>query len=271
MFDLLARMRADLAVVATEQRAGWSAAAQCDRVRELAELRDRVDAELVRAVAQWDGERGWELDGRTPANWLAHHTPLTRTDVNGLVRAARLVREHEATRAALADGSLTAAKLDRITVGTRQREEVYAEREQSLLDAAATLDLADFTVVTRRWRDLADDAVANQDAYALQERRFLHTSKTLLAALEASTQSIPTTAHPTAAPARSATPTSCSSRAPTSTAVQGRRRAAFPGRPWSSTSGCSCTGEAAQRRSSCSRRAVSSSGWGPWARAPRGG
>jgi len=180
VFDALDRVLAGLAELASEARAGWPAEAQSERVRGLADLRERVEAELVRAVAQWDAERAWEADGALhPASWLANRTPMTRAAASQLVRCARLVREHDATAEALAAGTVTAAHVATIATVTRNREDLYAEGEQEVLSVAGTLTPEQFTRAARHWRSLADDAAASQDAYAVHERRFFHLSKTL--------------------------------------------------------------------------------------------
>jgi hypothetical protein len=180
VFDALERIRADLAVVVKEERAGWAASAQSARVQELAALRERVDAELVRAVSQWDAERCWEVDGLfSPSSWLRHFTALDRAEAHRVVRSARLVREHDATAAALAAGTITSTHVAALGSATRNREDFYADGEQVLLDAATTLSLDGFTRVVQHWRSLADDALAHHDAYAIHERRHLHASKTM--------------------------------------------------------------------------------------------
>ena len=76
MFDALERIRAGLRGVANKTRAGWPAAAQSQRVIDLADLADRVDAELLRAVGQWDAEGCWAEDGAVNASsWLAQAHP----------------------------------------------------------------------------------------------------------------------------------------------------------------------------------------------------
>jgi hypothetical protein len=184
MFDALQRIRADLAAVAEESRAGWPAAAQTERVRELAEIRERIDAEIIRTVGQWDAEGCWADDGAlSAASWLAEHTPMNRATANRIVRSARLVREHEATAEALASGAVSSVHVDTIATVTRNREDLYPEGEDALLTAAEVLGADDFTVVARHWRSLADDAAGNQDAFGVHERRFFHLSKTLFGTL----------------------------------------------------------------------------------------
>jgi hypothetical protein len=104
---------------------------------------------------------------------------MTRAAANQLVRSARLVREHDATAAALAEGTVTAAHVATIATATRNREDLYREGEQEVLSVAHTLTPEEFTRAARYWRSLADDAAASGDAYAVHERAFLHVSKTV--------------------------------------------------------------------------------------------
>jgi hypothetical protein len=104
---------------------------------------------------------------------------MSRAEANRLVRSARLVREHATTAAALASGAVSCTQIDTLATLTRNREDLYPEGEDALLTAAEILSADDFASVARQWRSLADDALANEDAFATHERRYLHASKTL--------------------------------------------------------------------------------------------
>ena len=184
MFDALERIRADLANLASESRAGWSAGAQSDELTALVELGERVDAVLMNAVGQWDAEGCWAEDGAvSAAAWLATNTSMSRAAATRLVRAARLLREHDVTAAALASGVVTSVQVDTIAAVTRNREDLYSAGEAALLALAQTLGADAFVKVARYWRSCADDALGNEDAFAVHERRHLHVSKTLFGTL----------------------------------------------------------------------------------------
>ena len=70
--DPVAEIHRSLAELSAEDRAGWSAEAQSARVRELAEVVERFQAELARAVAAWDASRAWEADGALERPIVAH-------------------------------------------------------------------------------------------------------------------------------------------------------------------------------------------------------
>lgn len=148
VFDRLERIRADLAAVREEALAGLPTCVQSTSVRELAALRDRVDAELIRSVGQWDVEGCWADDGAaSPAAWLTEHAGLRRGDARRLLRTARLVREHDATADALANGEISATAVGTIAAVTRHREDLYAQSEAGLLRMAASLSAEEFRAV----------------------------------------------------------------------------------------------------------------------------
>lgn len=180
MFDPVARIRAAIAELSSERQAGLPAAAQSQRVRDLVELKDQLDAELVLWSGQWDAEGCWAEDGAvSAAAWLATGTSMSRASATRLVRSARLVREHDATAAALASGAITSTQVDTIATLTRNREDLYADGERALLAVAETLGADGFARAARYWRSCADDALADADAFAVHERRHFHASKTI--------------------------------------------------------------------------------------------
>jgi hypothetical protein len=169
--DPIVRMREAVAEVAAEDRREWSAAARSARVAELVEAEERLHAELLRCVGEWDAQADWAVDGMlSPRMWLKHHTPVTGVQASRLVSGARLVRRNEATGTALADGDISSAHVDVLAPMVRGREEEYAEHEVTLVDAARALTADDVAVVARRWREIVDD---DMDARRTFERRGL--------------------------------------------------------------------------------------------------
>jgi hypothetical protein len=177
--DAAVELRAVLTRLAGEDRSGWSGPARVDRAVELVWLRDRLDAEVVRAVGDADRDAAWQGAGAVSAvSWLAHAAPVGRPAAARLVRAARLARDHEATGTALAEGDVSVAHVDELARVVRDREEVFVEHERALLDSARALAPKAFAVVARRWAELADDRLATRDAYEKFSRRHLHVSTT---------------------------------------------------------------------------------------------
>jgi hypothetical protein len=167
-------IRDGLIALSAEDRRSWSAAAHTERLLALRELQERVDAEMVRCVAGWDAAAAWaEGTARGPKSWLASCARMTHAEADRLLTSARLVRDHEATARALADGVISARHVEALAVSARQRADLYAEYEVQLLEAARTVEVQDFPNVTRRWRELVDDDRSARDAaFAFARRGF---------------------------------------------------------------------------------------------------
>jgi hypothetical protein len=90
-----------------------------------------------------------------------------------------LVRRHDRTAKALSAGDLTTSHVDALArAAANGRDELYAEHEDQLLDAAAKVGPRDFEQVAARWRVLADDLLARHDANAQFDSRRIYLSKT---------------------------------------------------------------------------------------------
>jgi hypothetical protein len=177
---VIEQLQAAVDAVAAEDRDGWSGPALSAQLLELLTQNERLEAEIVRVAAQWDGVQAWAGDDAlTPAAWLVEHASLTRARANRLVRSARLVRDHEQTADALASGAMSCSHVEVLADATKNREDLYAEHEAVLVEAARTTRPEAFRHAARYWRSLADDALAATDAYARFERRHLHASATL--------------------------------------------------------------------------------------------
>ena len=152
--------------LAGEDRRDWAGAARSERVVGLARIVERAQADLVGATAEWDGQLDWTADGAcSPATWLARHAPVSKGKADRLVRCARLVRRHDRTAKALAAGDLSSQHLEVLADTTRRREDLYADHEDVLLDAAAALDVDDFRTAAESWRQHADAVRANREAF----------------------------------------------------------------------------------------------------------
>ncbi len=172
MFDQLAN-------VAAEDRSRWSPQARSARLLELLKARERLEAETLRCLGEWDAARAWTEDGAwTPQAWLVHRAPVTKSEAARLVRTARLARDHERTAKLLSTGDVSASHVDVMARAARHREECFAEHEDALLDAARAMPPDAFRHVARRWRSLADDALADDEAFDAFKARRLHCSAT---------------------------------------------------------------------------------------------
>ena len=160
--------------LAGEDRSGWSGAARSERVLGLMEAAERLQAELLRAVGEWDRVAAWGEDGAlSPVAWLAYRTPATKGTAARLVRSARLVRRDERVAAAVAEGRISSAHVEVIADAIRRREDVYEEHGAVLVELAEQVVPQDFATVARSWRNLADDVIATDDAHAEHLHRSL--------------------------------------------------------------------------------------------------
>ena len=184
MFDMecsdpLDLVREGLARLAAEDRSTWSSAARSDRLLELHQVGERLEAETIRCAAVWDAVGAWAEDSALSAPaWLAARAKVSRPAAVRLMRSARLVREHDATAAALAAGVVSVAHVESLALAAHDRGELYAEHEPVLLNAAEALSPQDFHAVARRWRELADDELSRTEAAAAFERRAFQVSET---------------------------------------------------------------------------------------------
>ncbi|HEX5587519.1 MAG TPA: DUF222 domain-containing protein [Acidimicrobiia bacterium] len=170
--DPLELLREGVEALASEDRREWNGAARSDRLLEILGSLDRLHAEALRAIGEWDARQDWLADGALSApSWLAQRAAVAKSRANQLVRAARLAFRHERTGKALAAGDVSAAQVEVLALAAKGRERLYARDEDVLLDIAPTLSVDDFTTAAKYWRAAADDELAQRDAHlAFQER-----------------------------------------------------------------------------------------------------
>jgi hypothetical protein len=173
-------IREGLARLSAEDRSTWSRAARSARLLELREVQERADAEVLRTIGGWDAAAAWADEADLgPVAWLASKGSMTRQEARNVLRTSRFVRDHQRTAEALASGEISEAHVEALAAVAHRRGELYEAHEQTLVDAAKRVAVQDFGVVTRRWRALADDALARDDAAFAFERRGLHFLPTL--------------------------------------------------------------------------------------------
>jgi hypothetical protein len=178
MFDR-APLRSALTALADEDRSSWSAGARAARLIELRAAQERLDAQVLRAVADCDAVDAWQADCLHAVSWLASKTGLVRNAAARLVKTARFVARHPQTAKALDAADVTVPHVEMLAAVAHRREDLYDEHETVLLDAAATVEVQDFPRVARQWASLADDELARRDAaFAFDQRgiTFSHTT-----------------------------------------------------------------------------------------------
>jgi hypothetical protein len=179
--DPVLAVRLSLASLSSEDREGWLESALSARVVELMEIRERLDAEILRLVGVWDRDRAWEIDGAlSPRSWLAHRTSVTDVEAGRLVKSARIVERHDGLSAALADGDITVGHVSTIArFASKEREPLLADHEETLVQEASRLAVGDFATVMRHWASLADDQLARDSFMNKWERRRFNVSASL--------------------------------------------------------------------------------------------
>ena len=84
-----------------------------DRVALLVAARNRLDAELTRAVRHAELTRAAEHDGlKSMRSWLIGHASLAPTEASRIVRSGRALAHFPALAAGFADGEVSAAQVD---------------------------------------------------------------------------------------------------------------------------------------------------------------
>jgi hypothetical protein len=89
----------------------------------------------------------------------------------------RLCRRFPVTGQAVADGRVSSAHLEVLAPMVRRREDQYAANEETLVDAAERFSVDEFGRVAQKWRELADDDLADDDAAEVVNHRFVHLSR----------------------------------------------------------------------------------------------
>jgi hypothetical protein len=160
--DPMALIRAGLGEVAGRDRADWTSDALSEELVGLLEVRERLDAAIIRTPAEWKRRRAWEADGSLSAvAWLTYRAPIGRSEARRLVKTTRVIDDAPLLGEALADGDTTTAHVQALaSVMSDRRRPLLADHEQVLADQAGELSIRDFTVLVRRWAAIADDYLA---------------------------------------------------------------------------------------------------------------
>jgi hypothetical protein len=165
MFDPVEGCHLGLKELADEDRSSWSPAARADRVRDLAVLAERTQAELVRAVGDWDTGKDWALDGQLSAPaWLAWQTPMVKTHGGRVVADAEFLARHPDIAHLLAGGDIAVPHVTAMARAEHHHEPEFAICKDSLLESARVLNPTDFAAVCRNWATLVDDRAPRDHA-----------------------------------------------------------------------------------------------------------
>ena len=159
MFDPVAELRVGIKGLAAEERHGWSSLARSDRVLDVLGATERLEAERVRAVAEWDAAGAWADDGATgPIPWLTHRFVMTRPEAQLLVKTASLYARHPQVAAALDGDEIQVLHVRLLAQAEHKREAAFAACVDAMVEAARRLaTLAEFGGFLDDWIDAVDD------------------------------------------------------------------------------------------------------------------
>jgi len=179
------QLRSGIDGLSAEDRDHWSSAALTERLTDAVELRDRLDAEVLRLTGEWDRRRAWEADGALSAiSWMTHRLPVSRTRAQDDVRTARFLERHDrvAKSVSVNDFSVDHARV-LARVANDRRQHLFDDHVDALVDAAEVMPVGDFSKVVRRWGQLADDQLASADFMEQHNNRHLMISPTFQGAV----------------------------------------------------------------------------------------
>ncbi len=181
----MSQIRSGIDCLAGEDRSAWPAVALSERLAAAAELRNQLDAEMLRLTGEWDRRRAWEADGALSAvSWMTHRLPVSRSRAQEDVRTARFLDQYDRAAKAVSVGDIS---IDHIRALSRvvndRRQELFEDHKDVLLDAAAVLSVGDFAKVAKQWGRLADDQLASADFMEQYNDRRLMLAKTFQGAL----------------------------------------------------------------------------------------
>jgi hypothetical protein len=120
-------------------------------------LRDRLDARISDAVADYDRAGLWELDGATSTTaWLTHHTRMPRARASATTARARKVAQLPVTAAAWRDGLLSSGQIDAIATNLDpDTVALFAHHEAGLVPRLVDLSVRDVAAAMAAWRECA--------------------------------------------------------------------------------------------------------------------
>lgn len=147
----------------------------CARAIGLTALVAAADAARLDALSVLEPSRAWEADGSaTAAGWLAHHTPIDRSDAVADLRNAKRFGHCPLVAVALAEGRITGRAARLLAAAAADDPTSFADLEDAFLAVAEAGRLRDLRRVVDQWRDMVKPAPPGADPYAehVAKRRF---------------------------------------------------------------------------------------------------
>ncbi|UOY01896.1 HNH endonuclease signature motif containing protein [Blastococcus sp. PRF04-17] len=161
----MSELRSALDALAVEDVHALSAREQLDGIRQLLELRNRIDAQLTRRVRAAELQQAPEDDGmKSMRSWLRGHGRLGGAAAGQLVRNGRALDHLPALASAFAEGAVTAEQVAVVApVATESRRTAalaqgidLAEIDRTLAEVAAERRIEQLTRVVHHYLSRLD-------------------------------------------------------------------------------------------------------------------
>jgi hypothetical protein len=148
-----------------------------DDVIEIERASRALEAERLRRIAELDARGSFVRDGYLSMSaWLVHRLRIAWSTAGQHVRMARGLRRMPRTREALAAGDVSTTATSMLVSARETSPAEFVKVEETLLDAAATLNPRELLGAIAYWRDAVDRSAASDDAERRRELRRLHVS-----------------------------------------------------------------------------------------------
>jgi hypothetical protein len=144
-------------------------------------LRNQLGVVVADALAEWDAQLVWAVDGsRSAAARLARDTHTSVKTAKRELCRARELRDLPVTRAAVVAGDLSLEHVDLLgRANTPQRADLFAEHEALLVDQCTRLRFGEATRLVDYWCQRADAALGIEPDCRRAEKAHLSVSATL--------------------------------------------------------------------------------------------
>ena len=161
----MGELRSALDALAAEDIRGLAPRQQLDRITDMLEARNRLDAQLARAVRAAEVQQAPEDDGlKSMQSWLRGHGRLSPAETGQLVRVGRALEHLPTLASAFEDGAVTAGQVavvapvvkeDRRTAALAQGVDL-AEVDRTLAAVAAERPIQQLTQVVHHYLSRLD-------------------------------------------------------------------------------------------------------------------
>ena len=118
-----------------------------------------VNFVLAARVLELSGD--WALDGSVSmAAWMRHHLRMSHAEASKVLRDGRFLTDHRLVREAVLSGRLSLGQVAAIRANVPAAVAgLFAEFEQTIVDAVVGLSVRDTEIVCQRWRQQGENVV----------------------------------------------------------------------------------------------------------------